>query len=160
MGPWLSRTSGGTSSAIPGHFNQSWNSRISRFSKTVAVMPSGLTCMSSFGGEACLIPTCLATQKIPGGWVGKIHHSPSSPFVSSTVVVCMSSSDSLWLPLEILDATTDFVEVSVVHYSVILLKSCGSVPEQCSLVPVLIRRHWAGVQLVLYISLSILQKLL
>jgi hypothetical protein len=35
--------------------------------------------------------------------------------VSSTVVVCMSSSDSLWLPLEILDATTDFVEVSVVH---------------------------------------------
>ena len=78
----------------------------------------------------------------------KIHHSLSSPFVSSTVVMCMSSSDSLWLPLEILDATTDFVEASVVHYSVILLKSCGTVPVQCksrsSVVPLTLSWSTAG----------------
>ena len=79
--------------------------------------PSGPNCAAR---SSTSLPLARPRPRIPPRSLrrpafSKIHHSPSSPFVSSTVVVCMSSSDSLWLLLEILDDTTDFVEVSVVH---------------------------------------------
>ena len=70
---------------------------------------------------------------------------PFTPFVSSTVVKCMTSSDSLWLPVEIF-WMSQLTLWSVVHYRLMPRKRSGSadetqlVPSQCTAVA---HSYWA-----------------